>query len=136
MQVLTVSLPLSIRKHGGRKRVMAPDGAPSWVPHRAQIDNTLVKAIARAHRWQRMLEDGPYSSIAELAAAERVNPSYLARVLRLTLLKPEIVEAILDGRHDAEHVSLDRLMKPLSVEWSRQLLRTGHAAATGQPVYV
>ena len=119
-RVLTVSLPLSIRKRGGRKRVVAPDGAPSWVPSQARIDSTLVKAIARAHRWQRLLEDGVFSSIAELAAAEPINPSYLAPVLRLTLLAPEIVEHVLDGRHDPERLTLDPVMKPFAPEWGRQ----------------
>jgi hypothetical protein len=80
-----------------------------------------VKAIARAHRWQGMLESGAYGSIDELARAERINPSYLARVLRLTLLAPEIVEGILDGRHDAESAKLSRLMQPLSAKWHEQL---------------
>jgi hypothetical protein len=67
------------------------------VPVRQHIDSTVVKAVARAFRWQRMLESGAHGSIGELAAAERINSSYLARVLRLALLAPEIVEAMLDG---------------------------------------
>jgi hypothetical protein len=82
---------------------------------------TLVKAIARAHRWQGMLDSGAVSSIEELAQAERINPSYLARVLRLTLLAPEIVESILDGRHDPERVALERLMRPFPALWGEQL---------------
>ncbi len=96
-RVLTVSLPLSIRKRGGRKRVVVPDGAASAAPSRSQADNTLVKAIARAHRWQGMLESGQFNSIAELATAERINPSHLARVLMMTLLAPGIVESIPEG---------------------------------------
>ena len=123
-RVLTVSLPLSIRKRSGRKLVVAPDGAPSWVPSQARIDSTLVKAIARAHRWQRLLEDGRYTSMTELAAAERINPSYLARVLRLTLLAPEIVESVLNGR-SGEAISLDCLMRPFPVEWQEQHFGAG-----------
>jgi hypothetical protein len=82
---------------------------------------TLVKAIARAHRWQGMLDSGAFSSIEELAQAERINPSYLARVLRLTLLAPEIVESILNGRHDPERVALERLMRPFPALWGEQL---------------
>ena len=66
------------------------------------------------------MESGRYGSIAELAAAERINPSYLARVLRLTLLAPAIVEAILDGRHDPERITLERLMRPIPVAWDEQ----------------
>ena len=58
----------------------------------------MIKAMARGFRWRRLLENGSYSTIKELAVAEKINASYLCRVLRLTLLAPEIVEAILDGR--------------------------------------
>jgi hypothetical protein len=75
------------------------------------VDGTLVKALARTHRWQGMLDSGEYGSIEELARAEKINPSYLARVLRLTLLAPDIVESILDGQHDPERITLERLMK-------------------------
>ena len=81
----------------------------------------MVKALARAHRWQGMLEGGEYGSIEELAKAEKINPSYLARVLRLTLLAPEIVEKILDGWHDPDQITLERLMKPYLVAWGDQL---------------
>ncbi len=84
------------------------------------VDGTLVKALARAHRWQGMLEGGEYGSIEELAKAERINPSYLARVLRLTLLAPEIVESVLDGRHDPERITLARLMRPSPAVWGPQ----------------
>jgi hypothetical protein len=72
---LTVSVPLAMRRRGGRKQVVSPAGAPSWAPRQAQIDSTLVKAIARAFRWRRLLEDGVYVTIEELAAAERINSS-------------------------------------------------------------
>ena len=98
---LTVRVPLAIKKRGGRKLVIAPDGAPGR-PSSPRIDNTMVKAIARAHRWKRLLETGEYGSVAELAAAEKINQSFLCRVLRLTLLAPKIVEAFLDGRQKVE----------------------------------
>ncbi len=75
---------------------MTPDGAP-WAP-RPRVDNAMVKALARAFRWRRMLDEGICGNMEELAKSERVNPGYKSRVLRLTLLAPEIVEAILDGR--------------------------------------
>ena len=95
--VVTIKVPFAVRKRGGRKLVLAPDGAP--VPPAApHIDSALVKAIARAFRWQKMLETGQYGTIREIARAERINPSYVSRVLRLTLLAPTTVEAILEGR--------------------------------------
>ena len=66
-----------------------------------------------------MLESGECASITELAAAEKIDRSYLCRVLRLTLLAPEMVEAIMDGRQ-AEAATLPELMKGFPVEWARQ----------------
>ncbi len=80
---------------------MAPDGAP-WSPPRARIDSTLIKASARAHRWKKMLDDGRYGSVSELAAGEKLDRGYLGKILMLTLLAPDIVEAIMDGRQPAE----------------------------------
>ena len=69
----------------------------------------MVKAIARAFRWREMLENGNYATIAEIAAAEKINETYVGRVLRLTLLAPDIVEAILNGRQPAG-LQLDLLL--------------------------
>ena len=83
----------------------------------------MVKAIARAFRWRDMLESGEYATIAEIAAAEKINESYVGRVLRLTLLAPDIVEAILDGRQPAE-MTLAVLMRPFAVVWTVQREKT------------
>jgi hypothetical protein len=83
--VVTIKVPFAVRKRGGRKLVLAPDGAPI-PPLAPQVDSTLVKAIARAFRWQKMLETGRYATVKEIAKAEKINPSYVSRVLRLTLL--------------------------------------------------
>ena len=80
----------------------------------------MVKAIARAFRWREMRENGTYATIAEIASAEKINESYVGRVLRLILLAPDIVEAIVDGRQ-AAGLQLDRLMKPFPVGWLDQL---------------
>lgn len=122
---LTVSLPLRLRRPGGCKLVQAPEDAAGWLPRLARVDSTLVKALARAHRWQRMLESGSYASVAELAAAERINASYLARILRLTLLAPDSVESILDGRHNPDRVTLNTLFRPLPVAWEEQRTALG-----------
>ena len=97
--------------------------APDVLAVALRQDVTLVKALARAFRWRRMLEDGSYSTIKELAATEKINASYLCRVLRLTLLAPEIVEAILDGRQP-EEVTLPRLLEGVAVEWGQQAATT------------
>ena len=117
-RTLTVRVPLNLRKRGGRKQVVLPEGE-SWGELRSRIDNTMVKAIARAHRWRRLLESGRFASVTELAEAEEINQSYLCRVLRLTLLAPDIVEAILDGRQ-AAGIQMDALLKPMPLEWASQ----------------
>ena len=117
-RVLTVSLPLSVRKRGGCKRVVVPDHGPAWAPPSPRVDSTLVKAIARAHRWKNMLESGRYTSVAELAAAECINPSYLARVLRLTLLAPDLVEAVLARK--PRSLSLEALLGSFPIQWVEQ----------------
>jgi hypothetical protein len=116
---LSVRVPFAIRKHGGRSLVITPDdttGRP-----RSRIDSALVKAIARAHRWQRMLESGEFSSMTELAEAEKINRSYVCRLLRLTLLAPDIVEAILDGGQGSK-VTLARVLEPFPMKWEKQRL--------------
>ena len=118
-RTLTVSVPMTFTKRGGRKLVISPDGASSWAPPRRRIDNAMVKALARAFRWRKMLETGAYGTVEEIAAAEKINASYVSRVLRLTLLAPDIVEAILDGRQPVE-TTLAVLMKPFPVAWREQ----------------
>ena len=116
-QMLTVRVPLAVRKRrGGRKLVLTSGG----MTHRgsAAADTTLVKALARAFRWRKMLETGRYATIGEIAAAEKINSTYVSRLLRLTLLAPEIVDAILDGRQP-EVVTLPGLMKPFPTPWAK-----------------
>ncbi len=125
-QMLTVRVPLTIRKQrGGRKLVVTPN----CMVHRSAsaADSTLVKALARAFRWRRMMEVGRYGTLNELAAAEKINLSYVSRLLRLTLLAPEIVEAILDGRQP-DGMTLPALMEPFPVEWERQRRWNGQRA--------
>jgi hypothetical protein len=127
--MLTVHIPLTVRRRGGRKVVIAPDGTESPVIAAARIDSTLVKAVARAFRWRRMLETGRFGTIDELAAAEKINSSYVSRLLRLTLLAPDIVEAILDGRQP-DGMTLPGLMQPFPVEWGQQRIAQFEAANT------
>jgi hypothetical protein len=97
------------RKRGGRKMIATPDGA-SWAP-RPRVDNAMVKALARAFRWRKMLDEAA-SAQSELAKAEKVGRTYVSRILRLTPLAPEIVEAILDGREPVD-LQLDDLLAGL-----------------------
>ncbi|MEO3475975.1 hypothetical protein AAFN86_29290 [Roseomonas sp. CAU 1739] len=128
-QILTVRVSLAVRKQrSGRKLVVTPGGTTNRGPSAA--DTTLVKALARAFRWRRMMETGRYGTIDELAAAEKINASYVSRVLRLTLLAPDLVKAILDGRQP-EGMTLPGLMEPFPVEWALQ--GAGRPEETGPP---
>lgn len=112
---VTVNVPFRVVKRGGRKEMRLPEGLTQ--PRRT--DNTLVKALARAFRWKRALEKGEVATIAELAEHERMAPSYMTRVMRLTLLAPDILDMILEGRQGSE-LTLKRLLEPFPVEWERQ----------------
>jgi hypothetical protein len=116
-ETITVHIPLTFRKRGGRKRVVTPDGA-EWAP-RPRVDNAMVKALARAFRWRKMLDEGVHATLEDLARARGVNATYVSRVLRLTLLAPEIVEAILDGRQPAG-MQLDELLAGFPLAWEGQ----------------
>ena len=121
---ITVRVPLRIRRRPGRKTVVTPvrDGG-AVLPTRT--DPALVKALARAFRYQRLLDEGRYASISEMAGAEKIERGHLGTLLRLTLLAPDIVAAILDGRES--DVGLPRLMRPFPPAWDAQ--RTALAAA-------
>jgi len=115
-ETVTLHVPFRIVKRGGRKAMQLPDGVQ---PDR-KGDNTLIKALARAFRWKRMLESAEFATVAELAEREGIAPSYMTRVLRLTLLAPDIILAILDGRQGRE-VTLTRVLEPFPMEWATQV---------------
>jgi len=132
---ITVWAPLTIRRRPGRKTVVVPKGGPATAPDCTRADPALVKALARAFRYQRMLDEGRYASISEMAAAERIERGYLGSLLRLTLLAPDILEAILDERRPPE-LGLPRLMEPFPADWSEQrrsLLNTAPAPELALP---
>jgi hypothetical protein len=117
---VTLHVPFRLVKRGGRKEMQLPDGAS--LPQ-GKTDNTMVKALVRAFRWKRMLESGEFTTIAELAEREGIAPSYMTRVLRLTLLAPDIVESILNGRQGRE-VTLAWVLGPFEPRRVCRRLRT------------
>ncbi|MDT1064640.1 hypothetical protein RM190_22475 [Paracoccus sp. CPCC 101403] len=112
---IVLKVPFRIVKRGGRKEVHLPPDAPQ---HR-DADDTLVRALARAFRWKRQLDTGTFATIADLARHEQIALSYVTRILRLTLLAPDIVEAILAGRH-GPRISLAQLQAGFPEEWDAQ----------------
>jgi hypothetical protein len=116
---LVVRIPMRFQRRGGRKRIVAPDGTAIVPTSKPQPNGTLLKALARAWRWQKLLDEGVYSSVTEIAAAEAINKSYVSRILRLALLAPDIVEIVLEGRSD-QALMLEQLEGPLPASWEEQ----------------
>src|SRR4051812_39529399 len=131
---ITVQMPLAIRRRPGRKTIVTPASAESAdrciILRRA--DPAMVKALARAFRWKRMLDTGRYASISEIVAAEKIDRGYAGTILRLTLLAPDIIEAVLDGRQ-AEDLGLPRLLEPFPLEWNEQRRELNRIAQHDDP---
>ncbi|MGZ8410341.1 MAG: hypothetical protein ACXWVS_10545 [Hyphomicrobium sp.] len=121
-KTITVRIPMTFARHGGRKVIIAPDGGDAWATAKPRPDETLIRALARAHRWKRMMQDGKHRSAPEIAEAEGVTRSFVNRLLRLTLLAPDIVEAILDGRQP-KAMQLDDLTRVMLTTWDEQKQR-------------
>ncbi len=118
-RTVTVYIPWRLKKRGGRKLVLASDGSPVAPTDAPRIENAMIKVLVRAFRWRKLLDSGAYALVGELALAEGIDPSYLGRALRLTLLAPDIVEAILDDRLP-ENVGVAEILGPWPAEWGGQ----------------
>lgn len=128
-QTITVRVPLTFIRRGGRKRIIAPNDAgepdkadqqsPAAPRRPPEPNRALIKSLARAFRWQALLDEGAYATINELARAENMTGSYVARLLRLTLLSPELIEAILEGRQP-EALDMKASYKPFPLLWEEQ----------------
>ena len=117
-QTVTVRIPLVFRKRGGRKTVVTPDGE-MWETQSPLVDGALIKALARAFRWRRLLDDGVYATFEGLARAEGVSQSHVSRMLRLTLLSPDLIERMLTGQQP-EGMRLEGLLAGFPEEWRCQ----------------
>lgn len=122
-RTLAVHVPMQFRKRSGRKVVIAPPQLPDATQTQAKpqsgADNALIGTLAQAFHFQQLLDEGHYATLSDLAHAKKLDQSFVARVLRLTLLAPDIVEAILDGRHDA-CLQRQTLLRGLPREWEKQ----------------
>ena len=116
---IIVRIPMTWKRRGGRKAIIAPDGGDAWAPAKPRPDETLIRALTRAHRWKRMLENGTHASINALAEAEKINRAYVCRLLNMTLLSPEITEAVLDGRQP-KGMMLEAMVRAIPSEWAEQ----------------
>ena len=130
-KTIIIRVPVNFQRRGARKVIIFPEGNTdsSW---KARRDYTLIKAIARAHRWKEMLATEKYDSLVELSEAEKINGSYLSRILRLTFLAPDIIESILDGRQP-QGLSLATLLEPFPNAWHEQRQRFGYSGNVMAP---
>jgi hypothetical protein len=126
-KILTVHIPMTWKRRGGRKVIIAPDGTDAWAPEKPRPDETLIRALARGHRWKRLLEEGTYRSVAEVAAAEKINKGYVSRILNLTLLAPDLTESVLDGTQP-KCLQLEEIARGIPLEWSVQRAMTAGQA--------
>ena len=118
-RILTVHIPMEWNRRGGRKLIIASGGSDAWAPPKPRSDETLFRALGRAHRWNRLLEDGVYGSPLEIAQAKKLTRSFVNRLLRLTLLAPDIQEAILEG-WQPKGKQLEEFMRVVPSEWGEQ----------------
>ena len=125
---ITVRVPLKIRRRPGRKTMVSLGAGQDGRSIATKADPALVKALARAFRYQKLLDEGRYASISEMAAAEKIERGYLGTLLRLTLLAPDLVEAILNGR-EPEGVTLPALLEGVPVGWGEQSIVIGGLSA-------
>jgi len=121
VNTLTICIPIRLQRRGGRKLIMTPEGTAMPAP-KPRPDETLVKALVRAHRWRRRIESGQAKSITDLAEQEGVTDAYVCRLLPLTCLAPDIVEAILD-RRQPKGLRLAEMLGNGPLSWEEQPVR-------------
>jgi len=125
---LVIRIPMKFKRRGGRKEIIVPEGLLATQAAKSETQEPLVVALARAHHWQELIDSGRYPTITALAEALEVDRGYVSRMLRLTILAPDIIEAILRGA-EPSGLSLERLTKQLPILWSDQ--RERHGFPTG-----
>ena len=123
LDTLTIRIPIRLQRRGGRKLIMMPEGVAASA-RKPSRDETLVKALVRAHRWRRRIESGRANSITDLAEQEGVTDAYVCRLLPLTCLAPDIVEAMLDGRQP-KGLRLAEMLGNGSLGWEKQRTALG-----------
>ena len=127
VDTLTIRIPIRMRRRGGRKLIVTPEGA-AVPPRKPTRDETLVKALVRAHRWRRKIESGKAKSVTDLAEQEGVTDAYVCRLLPLTCVAPDIVEAILDGRQP-KGLRLAEMLGNGPLDWNEQRSAWGFSGA-------
>ncbi|MBF0437375.1 MAG: hypothetical protein HQL77_18710 [Magnetococcales bacterium] len=123
--ILHIRIPMQLRKRGGKRLIINPDGQV-FTPNTevSMPDDPVVRALVNARRWQVMLESGEVNTIKDLAEKEKVNSSYLSRMLKLNSLAPQIVERILSGNYP-DSINLASLRQGIPLDWNEQMRKFG-----------
>lgn len=116
--IISIKIPMDVKRKSGRKLIMTPTGHHNLIPQR-KPDETMVRALARGWQWQKMLDEGKYKSLDDLSQQSKINSSYVSRILRLTLLAPDIKQAILDGTQP-RGMNLQDMLKSFPDLWEEQ----------------
>lgn len=117
---LSPFIPLQIRKRGVRKVVIRPSGESSSQTARGQFDSPMLVALARAFYWQQLLDDGVVASGTDIAQRDGLHHSTVNELLRLTLLEPAIIQAILAGSQPRCMSLIWFQRNPLLTDWVAQ----------------
>ena len=118
-ETLVILVPMKFKKRGGRREIIVPEGLSGSRPQKSRTQEPLVTALARAFHWQDLIDSGRYTSVTELAEALDVDRSYVGRIMRLALLAPDIVDAIVRG-DEPSGLSLEGLVKGMPMVWEEQ----------------
>lgn len=116
---LRTDITMNFKIRGGKSVMILPDGTRAIAQREATIDSAMIKTLARAFRWQRLLNEGVYTTMDEIAEAENIGASYISRVVKLVNLAPEIIELIMSGKQPPS-LTLERLLKPWPMGWTEQ----------------
>ena len=119
---LTLSVPIQFKRRAGRKQVTLPNGEPGKPRPWDTTGTALQLALARGHPWLALLESGDAKSLREIASLEGVDNSYVSRMVNLTTLAPDIVDAILLNTLP-DHLTLFDLAVGPPALWNEQWKR-------------
>lgn len=126
-QIVVVNIPMKMKTRGGRRRIIIPDLLQQKGTARGEYQESMALAIARAHLWKELIDSGKFASISDLASAIGIDPSYAARMFRLTMLAPDIIDAVLSG-NEPEGVTMRKLARPIPIHWHEQRTVLGFEA--------
>jgi hypothetical protein len=122
---VSVRVPMKMKRRGGRKMIIVPEGLADIAQSKSDCNQSLARAIARAHLWQEMLHSGKVTSISELAKRLGLDRSFVARLMRLSLLAPDIVEAILFGDEPSGTTYAGLSSGAIPDDWGKQRRKWG-----------